>query len=91
MPYLVPPCIPPGSLAALDQPSVPVKGGLLLRPWRQTDAAALAAAFTDPGIQRWHVRRIDSEEEARGWITRCQERWQAETGVQIREDRPAAV
>ncbi|AWN31478.1 MULTISPECIES: GNAT family protein [unclassified Streptomyces] len=82
MPYLVPPCIPPGSFSALDQPSVPVKGGLLLRPWRQTDAAALAAAFTDPGIQRWHVRRIDSEEEARGWITQCQERWQAETGAQ---------
>lgn len=82
MPSLVPPFVPAGALCGREQPSLPANGGLLLRPWRLTDAAAIAAAFSDPGIQRWHARRADSEDEARGWVRRWQEGWRAETDAQ---------
>lgn len=42
----------------------------MLRPWQLSDAEAVVQAFTDPEIQRWHVRRFDSVDEARQWISR---------------------
>lgn len=51
----------------------------VLRPWRLDDAAAVMAAFADPEIQRWHVRRVDSVEEAAEWITARQHGWVAES------------
>ncbi|WP_405674636.1 GNAT family N-acetyltransferase [Streptomyces sp. NBC_01511] len=79
MPSLVPPAIPVGSLAAFGQPTLAVGGGALLRPWLLSDAEAVAEAFRDPEIQRWHVRRADSVDEARGWIQRWQGSWGEET------------
>ncbi|WP_336513268.1 GNAT family N-acetyltransferase, partial [Mycobacterium tuberculosis] len=35
-------------------------------------------AFNDPEIQRWHVRRADSEDEARQWISEWRDGWTAE-------------
>lgn len=81
MPALVAPLMPVGCLAASAQPSLPVEGELRLRPWQLKDAAAVVKAFQDPAIQRWHLRRADSEEEAREWIAQWQRGWQGETGV----------
>lgn len=50
----------------------------MLRPWRLSDARAVVDAFNDPEIQRWHVRRADSEDEARQWISEWRDGWTAE-------------
>ncbi|MFD6278240.1 GNAT family N-acetyltransferase [Streptomyces sp. NPDC060209] len=81
MPFLVPPHIPPGRLSSSPQPSLPVGDGLLLRPWRLSDAPAVLAAFSDPAIQRWHLRRADTEAEAVAWIEEWQSAWSTETNV----------
>jgi ribosomal-protein-alanine N-acetyltransferase len=52
---------------------------LLLRPWRPTDADAVRGAFDQPDIQRWHLLRIDSDEEARNWLANWPRRWAAGT------------
>jgi ribosomal-protein-alanine N-acetyltransferase len=75
MPSLVAPAIASGSLGASDQPALPVPGDVLLRPWLHADAADLMEAFQDPAIQRWHVRRADSVDEAREWIKGWQNSW----------------
>ncbi|MFE4799278.1 GNAT family N-acetyltransferase [Streptomyces sp. NPDC056708] len=80
-PFLVSPVISPGCLASTGQPSLPVEGGLFLRPWRLEDAASVVKAFQDPTIQRWHHRRTDSKDEAREWITQWQQGWRDETAV----------
>jgi RimJ/RimL family protein N-acetyltransferase len=80
MPSLVAPAVPVGSLAASEQPTLPIGGGALLRPWRLSDAEAVMEAFRDPDIQRWHVRRADSVEEARTWIKDWRSGWRNETG-----------
>ncbi|MEU8952697.1 GNAT family N-acetyltransferase [Streptomyces sp. NPDC048518] len=51
---------------------------MLLRPWLMEDAAAVVKVFQDPDIQRWHLKRADSEAEAQGWITQWQRDWQDE-------------
>jgi ribosomal-protein-alanine N-acetyltransferase len=80
VPSLVAPAIPAGTLATSGQPVLPIGSGALLRPWRLADAGAVARAFQDPEIQRWHVRRADSVEEARTWIEGWQSSWRNETG-----------
>ena len=79
MPSLVDPALPPGVLRALTQPRLPVDDDLALRPWRADDAGAIRAAFAAPDIQHWHMRRIDSDEEARQWADGWSTSWQAET------------
>lgn len=81
MPSLITPAMPAGTLAATDQPTLPVGAGVVLRPWLLTDAAAVTAAFQDPEIQRWHLRRADSVDEAREWIEGWQRGWRDETGA----------
>ncbi|GHE56558.1 acetyltransferase [Streptomyces longispororuber] len=81
MPVLVAPLMSAGCLAGSAQPSLPVAGGLLLRPWLAKDAAAVVKVFQDPAIQQWHHRRADSEEEAQEWIEKWQRGWQDETGA----------
>ena len=92
MPLLVTPALPAGALRALGQPTLAVDERLALRPWRPSDVEAVRAAFDCPDIQRWHVRRMDSDEEAHGWIDGWAARWAAETDagwaiVDPREDR----
>ncbi|MEV7328152.1 GNAT family N-acetyltransferase [Micromonospora sp. NPDC093244] len=79
MPLLVAPALPAGSLGARKQPHLPVRSGLALRPWRTDDAPAVRAAFDCRAIQRWHVRRLDSDDEARAWTAQWAARWHAET------------
>ena len=81
MPSLTSPAIPGGGVARSAQPVLLADGGLVLRPWLQADARAVAAAYADPAIQRWHARRLDSEDEARDLILRWQRGWLAETGA----------
>jgi len=93
MPFLLPPAIPDGRLAASDQPVVPVDGELLLRPWEAGDATVVVEAFQDPAIQLWHGRRADSEDEAREWITQWRAAWAAESGANwaVADARSGAV
>ncbi|MEU1248123.1 GNAT family N-acetyltransferase [Micromonospora arida] len=92
MPLLVAPALPAGSLAAQEQPHLPVRPGLALRPWRDDDAPAVRAAFDCPQIQRWHVRRIDGDDEARSWTAQWPSRWRDETAaswaIADADDRP---
>lgn len=92
MPLLVAPALPAGSLAAQEQPHLPIRPGLALRPWRDHDAPAVRAAFDCPVIQRWHVRRLDSDDEARSWTAQWADRWRDESAaswaVVDADDRP---
>ncbi|MEU8388356.1 GNAT family N-acetyltransferase [Micromonospora sp. NPDC048842] len=92
MPLLVAPALPAGSLAAQEQPHLPVRPGLALRPWRDDDAPAVRVAFDCPQIQRWHVRRIDGDDEARSWTAQWAGRWRDETAaswaIVDADDRP---
>jgi ribosomal-protein-alanine N-acetyltransferase len=81
MPHLGTPALPAGSLRAIPQPVLPVDGELTLRPWRATDAPAVRTAFDDPDIQRWHLRRFDSDAEARAWATAWARFWKIESKV----------
>ena len=55
--------------------------GLTLRPWQHGDADAVRTAFACPEIQRWHVRRLDTCEEAADWVGQWAERWEIETAA----------
>jgi len=79
VPSLIPQAMATGSLRRKSHPSVPVGTVALLRPWQPSDAGAVVEAFTDPEIQRWHVRRADSVDEARQWITSWRAGWGKET------------
>ncbi|TWD82844.1 RimJ/RimL family protein N-acetyltransferase [Kribbella amoyensis] len=70
MPKLVPPVLPAGTLRERDQPVLPG-----LRPWRPADAGQVREAFGDAEIQRWHLLRIDDQDEARDWIAQWGRRW----------------
>jgi len=78
MAELAPYTITPGTLAGLTQPTLPLLKGARMRPWSLADAAALQKAYADPDIQRWHVRRIDSLDEACGMIADWQRAWAQE-------------
>lgn len=81
MPILVEPSIPEGSLFGIEQPVIEVSRSVSLRPWVNGDAAAVMEIFQDPLIQRWHVKRADSIEEAAGWIGGWQSEWPKESGA----------
>lgn len=69
VPSLIAPAMAAGSLCRSTHPWVPVGGIAVLRPWLLSDADAVVDAFRDPEIRRWNVRRADSADEARQWIT----------------------
>ncbi len=77
VPLLVSPVHPAGALRSLSQPRIEA-GGLVLRPWRASDAETVRTAFDCPDIQRWHVRRMDSRDEALAWIEAWKPRWDSE-------------
>ncbi|MFE6666201.1 GNAT family N-acetyltransferase [Streptomyces sp. NPDC057697] len=91
MPYLVQPHLPPGRLADSAQPVLTAADGLLLRPWRPEDAPVVVAAFSDPAIQHWHLRRADDEDEARDWIGQWRDAWYRETGAHWAVVRPGSA
>lgn len=79
MPELVRAAVPAGWLRDQEQPTLHVDE-LTLRPWRLSDAPAVAAVYRLPEIQQWHVRSMD-EDEARAWVASRSQRWAAETGA----------
>jgi RimJ/RimL family protein N-acetyltransferase len=79
VPRLVPPVVPAGTLAARPQPTIEVADGIVLRSWTEADAPAVLAAYSDPDIQRWGRRAIETLDEAREWIATWDETWLAET------------
>lgn len=81
MPLLVDPALPQGTLCAATQPRLTTNDGLVLRPWQQDDVAAVLTAFACPEIQRWHVRRLDTPEEAAEWVGQWAGRWETETAA----------
>jgi RimJ/RimL family protein N-acetyltransferase len=81
VPRLVPPVIPHGRMRGGPQPVMPAPGGLSLRPWLPSDAAAVVTAYRDPAIQLWHRRQLLTEAEARELIAAWNRQWQAETGA----------
>lgn len=78
MAELAPYTVTPGTLAGIPQPTFPLADGAELRPWTDGDAPALRAAYADPDIQRWHVRGLDSLDEARELIAEWQRAWAQE-------------
>lgn len=68
-----------GLFSNVEQPAIVVGPDVELRPWRIDDAGSVFEAFADPDIQRWHVRRADSVDEAAEWITARQHGWATET------------
>lgn len=79
MGLLTGPVVAAGSMAATVQPEI-AGDGVVLRPWRDGDLAAVLAGYSDPAIQQWHVKSMD-EAEARAWIAHWPGRWAAETGA----------
>lgn len=79
MPLLTDPVVAPGSLARMSQPVIDL-GDIVLRPWLLSDAPAVAVAYADPGIRRWHARSM-TEDEARAWIASWPDRWAQESGA----------
>lgn len=67
-----------GSLARLRQPVLDLTD-FVLRPWHPSDVPAVAAAYAEPSIQRWHVRSL-TEDEARAWIESWSDRWSRDSG-----------
>jgi RimJ/RimL family protein N-acetyltransferase len=78
MAELAPYTIAPGTLAGTPQPTLSLGHDAMLRPWADGDAPALRAAYADPGIQRWHVRELDSLDEAREMIAVWRAAWAQE-------------
>jgi len=94
VPVLVDAALPPGSLRQLSQPRLDLGGELLARPWLAADAPFLRQTFQDLDMQQWHVRRIDSEGEAREWVAQWPQRWEQETDASwaiVRADTDTAV
>ena len=76
MPSLTAYAVAPGTVAAWNQPELNADG-LVLRPWRQDDRAAIVEAFADSAIQRWHCRSMTAA-EASDWIAEWPEQWRRE-------------
>jgi RimJ/RimL family protein N-acetyltransferase len=79
MPCLIQPVVPAGSMAAMRQPALD-RDDLRLRTWRAEDASAVAEAYADPAIQRWHAR-VMTPDEATEWIAQWPRRWAEESGA----------
>jgi [ribosomal protein S5]-alanine N-acetyltransferase len=79
VPHLVVDALPAGSIARASQPRLDIDADLVLRPWRLSDTRMVMEAFADPAIQQWHMRRLDTEQEAVDWLVSWPQRWKAET------------
>jgi RimJ/RimL family protein N-acetyltransferase len=55
-------------------------GDLTLRPWSPGDVDTVVAAYSDPGIQRWHVQDM-TPDEARTWLESRGTRWDTGGGA----------
>ncbi|WP_433133927.1 GNAT family N-acetyltransferase [Micromonospora sp. CA-240977] len=51
--------------------------GLVLRPWRDDDLAALLDAYRDPVLRRWTRVPVTDPAEGRQWLERTRQDWDA--------------
>ena len=79
VPALVSPVLPKGVFSDQTQPRL-ATGDIGLQPWLDRDAELVVKAYSDPDIQRWHVRSMDTK-EAHEWITARALRWKDERGA----------
>lgn len=79
MPLRVEPIVAAGRMRDAAQPGLSLEQGLLLRPWQPEDAPAVLAAFSDPDIRFWHMRAMETPDDALAWIATWAPRWIAET------------
>lgn len=63
------------------QPVLRARGDLTLRAWRDDDVPAVRAAYQDPAIQHWHVRRLDSDEATHRLVTDWHDLWPTGDGA----------
>ncbi|WP_107654575.1 GNAT family N-acetyltransferase [Nocardia suismassiliense] len=77
MPLLTESLVAAERFTRATQPVLTTGDGLVLRPWTADDAQEVLEAFTDPLIQRWHVRSADSLAEVREWIDAWIGTWSA--------------
>ncbi|MEV3859938.1 GNAT family N-acetyltransferase [Streptomyces sp. NPDC050095] len=83
MPIETSPTITPGTLAATPQPTLHTADGeLLLRPFEPGDARTVHEAFQDPTLRYWHVRSMESPQEALDWIEGTHAEWREEKAAQ---------
>ncbi|MEU8263781.1 GNAT family N-acetyltransferase [Micromonospora sp. NPDC048999] len=61
----------------LNAPPTPSASGLLLRPWHDSDAEALLAAYRDPVLLRWTLNPVTTPVEARAFLHRSRQGWAA--------------
>ena len=66
-------------MRSLGQPVLHPSADLALRAWSVADVDVVRAAFADPDIQYWHMRRIASQDEAYTWVESWTGRWVSET------------
>ena len=64
MTKLIPPVVRAGTMANSTQADIVIDDELLLRAWRESDAATVVEAFSDVDIQHWHFRSYETEEAA---------------------------
>jgi len=76
----VPPVVRPGTMAALDQPTLVASPDVLLRPFVSDDAHWVGVAFEDPEIQRWHRYRVAGD-AAVAWVGQWAATWQDESNA----------
>ncbi len=81
MPLTSVPVVPAGWFRDRTQPTL-AADGLVLRPWRAHDAAAVCAAYEDSAIRRWHARTMADHDEARAWIAGKRAAWQEERAAE---------
>ena len=78
MPLLTPRVVAAETFSSGTQPTILTGNGLVLRPWKPSDAPAVFEAFADPEIQRWHVRAAASRGEVETWINSWVADWAAD-------------
>ncbi|NES15452.1 MULTISPECIES: GNAT family N-acetyltransferase [Micromonospora] len=56
--------------------------GLVLRPWRDEDAAVVLVELADPEIARWNAQGVTDLPQARAWVRRRAD-WSSGTHVSL--------
>lgn len=83
MPFDTKHVIEPGTLASGPQPTLHSSDGeLVLRTPEFTDAPAIHDAFQDSALRYWHIRSMESVDEARDWVAGTHTSWREETAAQ---------
>jgi ribosomal-protein-alanine N-acetyltransferase len=66
---------------SVPQPDLDTGDGFRLRPWSPGDARTVRGVYADPAVQRWHVRTLASDDEARDVVEGWAARWGEAAGA----------